>query len=428
MSHLATGQDAPARSLRILFVSNFYPPSRYAGGYAQLCEEVAQGLHDRGHSITVLTSHHGAGEHAVFPYPVLRLVSLEPDWHIGKSAAWQFFVGRQHRESRAVAQLEELLTRFCPDVIFVWNTQGLPRVMLQKAEDLLDVPVVYYLADYVTEIRDEYEAFWNVPPVSTSAKLLKHPLRRLALSRLRREGKPIVLKYPHCICVSDYLRRRLVSRQVIPADAVVIHNGIELSHFSRVRLDGSRPRSGYLRCLVAGRVEPVKGIHTVIEALAHMQSQGKPAAVELTVLGDGPANYCQQLHSLVLNNHLDCVEFAPPVPRDRMPEVLAGYDVLLLPSEYDEPLARSIQEAMAMGLLVIGTVSGGSGELLRHNHNSLVFQPADARSLAAQLAVAITAPELRVRLARQGQQDVQANFDIRMTVKKIEDFMIERTL
>ncbi len=80
-----------------------------------------------------------------------------------------------------------------------------------------------------------------------------------------------------------------------------------------------------------------------------------------------------------------------------------------------------------MGLLVIGTTTGGSGELLRDHHNGLVFQPADARSLAAQLALAITAPELRARLARQGRQDVQAHFDIQMMVKKIEHYLIERS-
>ena len=54
-----------------------------------------------------------------------------------------------------------------------------------------------------------------------------------------------------------------------------------------------------------------------------------------------------------------------------------------------------------MGLLVIGTLTGGSGELLRDELNGLVFPPADVQALAAQVARAITTPDLRARLAGQ---------------------------
>lgn len=41
--------------MRILFLSNFYPPHDY-GGYEQWCHEVATGLQERGHIVAVLTS------------------------------------------------------------------------------------------------------------------------------------------------------------------------------------------------------------------------------------------------------------------------------------------------------------------------------------------------------------------------------------
>ena len=47
--------------MRILFLSNFYPPvSR--GGYEQWCQEVADGLVARGHEVTVLTSDYRRSE------------------------------------------------------------------------------------------------------------------------------------------------------------------------------------------------------------------------------------------------------------------------------------------------------------------------------------------------------------------------------
>ncbi len=42
--------------MRILFITNYFPPSNYGWVYMQLCEEVAEGLADRGHELAVLTS------------------------------------------------------------------------------------------------------------------------------------------------------------------------------------------------------------------------------------------------------------------------------------------------------------------------------------------------------------------------------------
>ncbi|HYP38941.1 MAG TPA: glycogen/starch synthase, partial [Chloroflexia bacterium] len=50
--------------MKILFVSNLYPPIAI-GGYEQVCYDVAQALKARGHSIHILTSRYRAQEAAV---------------------------------------------------------------------------------------------------------------------------------------------------------------------------------------------------------------------------------------------------------------------------------------------------------------------------------------------------------------------------
>jgi glycosyltransferase involved in cell wall biosynthesis len=299
-------------------------------------------------------------------------------------------------------------------------------MLLREAERLRGVVVAYYLADYLPEVPDEYIAFWQVPPVHWTARLFKRPLAKLARHVLTREGKPISLKYENVVCVSDYVRRRLVSQKLISDNAVVIHNGVDLSLFSpRV---SSRPQfsSGGLRCLVAGRVVPDKGIHTVVEALAHLQARAKLNGVALTVLGDGPVDYVEYLRKKVFDHRLqEAVKFHSSVPRQQMPELLARHDVLVLPSEYHEPLARAMQEAMAMGLLVIGTTTGGSGELLVHNRTGLVFEPGSSGSLAGHLSRVLSEPDLAARLAEAGRQAVVENFDIKRTVEQIERYLLD---
>ena len=138
--------------MRILFITNYYPPSNYGWGYMQLCEEVADGLVAKGHEIAVLTSTQCDGPEIPPSYPVHRLLTIEPDWHSSKSAAWQFFVGRKQREQQAAAHLQALIEQFQPQLIFIWHAIGLPRVLLQAAEQQPDSITVYYFAGYLLSL------------------------------------------------------------------------------------------------------------------------------------------------------------------------------------------------------------------------------------------------------------------------------------
>ncbi len=409
--------------MRILLITNYYPPCDYGWGYMQLCEEVADGLSARGHAIAVLTSTYRDGDEIARPYPVHRLLRIDPDWHGGRLAAWQFFVGRRQRERRADAHLRQLVAGFRPDVVFVWHTLGLPRVLFRQAEQLPGVVVAYYLADYLPEMPDEYIAYWRLPPVHWTAKLLKRPLTRLALYMLAREGKPILLKYENAICVSDYVRRRLVGQKLIPPTAVVIHNGIDVQQF---RSSGRRRDfSQSVSLLYAGRLESHKGVHHILEALSLLSKEQQKRIGQLAIVGNGEPAYSSRLLQITKRLGLpSLVRFGPPVPRSQMPALLDRFDVLILPSSL-EALSRMMQEAMAMGLLIISTNTGGSRELLAHEGTGLVFEPGEPESLAAQLSYALNKPDLAARLAKAGRQTVIDNFDIRCTVEQIETYLLD---
>ena len=414
--------------MKILVITSYYPPSRLGWGYMQLCEEVADRLAARGHLVTVLTSTYRDGSEIARSYAVHRVLDIDPDWNEKKSAAWQFFVERRSRERRAIARFKEVIESLQPDIIFIWDAIGLPRVLLLAAERYASATTVYYLSNFLPGLPDEYIAYWQREPAHFIGKLTKGFLGRLALEQLRREGKPVPLQYGHVICVSHYVRQHFVSQGLVPDSAVVIHNGIDLSAFALPRSGFSAVQSDRLSCLVAGRVVPDKGVHTVIDAFGLLgQREETRGQASLTILGDGPADYMQYLRQRVTTLGIsNLVDFMAPAQREQMPEILSRHNVLIVPSEYGEPIARSMQEGMAMGLLVIGTTTGGSGELLQHERNGLVFPAADAQSLATQIARAGSTPGLGARLARQGQEDVRANFDIRLTVERIEDYLAGR--
>ncbi|MFQ5422065.1 MAG: glycosyltransferase family 4 protein, partial [Anaerolineae bacterium] len=207
------------------------------------------------------------------------------------------------------------------------------------------------------------------------------------------------------------------------ADAVVIPNGVDVAMFggaARPFSVNGRP----LRLVIAGRIAPEKGIHTVVAAMGKLRQDDALGQMQLTIVGDGPADYRAQLEAQVDELGIrPYVYFAPAVPIEKMPELYAGQDILLLPSEWDEPLSCTMLEAMAAGLMVIGTTTGGSGEALAHEQTGLVFAPGDADGLAQQLRAVMQNRELVPALAAAGQQKVMNEFGIEAVVSRLVDHL-----
>ncbi len=94
--------------MRILFLTNFYPPASL-GGYEQWCQEVAERLQDR-HRIVVLTNRHGRGTLAASePDWVRRDLHLEMDLGTMRNGV-QFFTRRRAREQENREALRTLLS------------------------------------------------------------------------------------------------------------------------------------------------------------------------------------------------------------------------------------------------------------------------------------------------------------------------------
>src|SRR5215208_5998209 len=104
--------------MRLLFLSNFYPPAR-PGGYTQWCHEVAERLGQRGHAIGVLTSRHERDK-APAPEPnVYRCLHLEGDLNYYQPLRFFTTWRWQHQENLAI--LEATNRQFKPDLLFVWG-------------------------------------------------------------------------------------------------------------------------------------------------------------------------------------------------------------------------------------------------------------------------------------------------------------------
>ena len=410
--------------MRLLFLSNFYPPASN-GGYEQLCQEVAAAFTQRGHRVSILTSAEAAGPAVIEEggIQVRRQLHLEVEGGIAGSTM-RLLRDRARLEQENLRNLGATVEDVRPDAALIWGMWNVPRSVPALAERLMPGRVVYYICDYWPSLPSAYVQQFQEPARRRLTRRPKKLLGQLVLTKLRRERAiPLALQRP--FCVSQAVRSLLVRAGVQIRHARVIYNGIEIEQFPPVRIARWQQPGSFLKLLYAGRLAPEKGVPTAIRAVALLGGQ-QDQQVTMDVVGTGHPDYVRSLKALVRELKLDeIVAFTSGAPRSEMPALLADHDVLVFPSEWEEPMARMIMEAMATGLVVIGTTTGGTGELLEEGLTGLTLGPGDARGLASQVQRVLDDRTLGGRLARAARGRVEQQFTSRRMVDELEAVMRE---
>lgn len=408
--------------MRILFVTNFYPPHDL-GGWEQNCQEIVHALRARDHEAYVLTSRHGVSACAAPEPGVERVLYLEADLEHYRPAS--FFLRRPGQERANRRALRQTIDAFRPDLVFIWGMWNLSTELAYRAEQWLPGRVAYAIAGYWFLPPNAHEAYWAQPGRRPVVKALMAVPRGIALRRLARERRRYRLELAHAACVSHYVRDKLVAAEALPESSRVIYNGIDPAPY----LECARSRvtePGRLRLIYFGGVVEHKGVHTAIEALGVLKARRLVDRVHLTILGGGHPDYVARLHALVDDLRLQAsVSFAGRVPREEVPAALAAHDVFLFTSLWEEPIARTVMEAMAAGLAVVGTAVGGQAEMLRDGDNALVYPPGDAEALADHVQRLLDDPALVQRLAAAGRQTVLERFTLERMVDEYEAWLQE---
>lgn len=405
--------------MNLLFLTNLFPPLSN-GGYEQWCQETALGLIARGHRVTVLTSRHGrerlaAGE----PAWVRRELYFEMAFGT-RNHSLAFFTRRQADEAANLACLEAVSEEVRPDAVVVWGMWNLHRSLAARAEALFPGRVLYYFGDYWPELPSQHRLFWDAPARSWTTRIPKSLLKPAARWALRRDGQPD-LKLEWGLFPSRFLQAEFERRGIRVGCPAVVTGGVETARYSDPGLPGRRPRSGGFSLLAAGRLSPEKGLETAIDAMGELLRRGT-RGVRLVITGSGERGYVAGLQAAVQRSGLEqAVEFRPPVPKEAMPLLYREFDGFLFPSLWEEPFGRVLVEAMASGLVVTGTATGGAAEILEHEVSGLVFPPGDAAALADAIQRLLDEPGLADRLADAGRELALSRFTIEKMVAGIED-------
>ncbi|MFH0954159.1 MAG: glycosyltransferase family 4 protein [Verrucomicrobiota bacterium] len=150
----------------------------------------------------------------------------------------------------------------------------------------------------------------------------------------------------------------------------------------------------------AGILQQKKGLFTLVEAL--------PPDAAFHFLGEGPDR--EILERRVRDRRLGQVVFTGRLSGEALRQEMAGADYGVLPSQCYENLPLSVLEFMALGKPVIASRIGGMPELVRHGHTGLLFEPGNARDLAAAIGSIRHDGDLRRTLGRRAWETARSEF------------------
>jgi glycosyltransferase involved in cell wall biosynthesis len=233
----------------------------------------------------------------------------------------------------------------------------------------------------------------------------------LGLPSLARWSETTVWRGADVVLPVTQVLADVISAGGVPADRlVVIPNGINEAHFAHAPGNAEAKAQlgdGWSDALVLGFTGFVREWNGVDRILHWMASPAGPASARLLMVGDGPAR--ADLEALAAQLGLrERLRFTGVVPREQVPAHVAAFDIALQPAvtPYASPL--KLFEYLALGKAIVAPRMPNIMEVLRHDHNALLFDPADVHGLSDALTTLAADAELRLRLQQQARATISA--------------------
>lgn len=203
-------------------------------------------------------------------------------------------------------------------------------------------------------------------------------------------------KVDHFIAVSEFMREKMIEHGVTgPEDITTLHNFVDPDRLEPAEEPGDI-------FVYFGRIAPVKGIETLVEAAAPLED------TYLVIVGEGPQR--EQLEAMVDERELDHVRFVGFQSGQKLHDWVRRAVAVVLPAEWYENCPMSVLESMGLGRPVIGARIGGIPELIDDGEDGWLFPSGDVEALRDRLLEAAQQPRAAHRMGQAARRKVEREF------------------
>ncbi|HVW97757.1 MAG TPA: glycosyltransferase family 4 protein [Mucilaginibacter sp.] len=175
----------------------------------------------------------------------------------------------------------------------------------------------------------------------------------------------------HYVCPSVFQYEKYKQFNFFNEKLVQVYHGYNYAEVEKAEQEYSP--SGEKYTVFVGRLEKIKGVHTLLRAMLSCPD------ITLKIVGDGTQE--AELKQFKEENGLNNVEFLGKKNKRDTLKIIKGADFLICPSECYEVLGFTVVEAMALGKAVIGAAIGGIPEMVIDQVTGLLFEPGNVIQL-----------------------------------------------
>lgn len=226
------------------------------------------------------------------------------------------------------------------------------------------------------------------------------------------------------VCVSEDTRREVIEKYGADGGmTVAVHNAVSAETFPP--LDAKRVQR-FRRVLAAdeeflvlyvGRLDPEKGVETLLGAFAGVVRSGVAARLALAGRGSLAAPLQERAVKLGIESQ---VTFCGYLAGQVLNHAYRAAQVLVVPSLY-EPFGIVALEGMICGLPVVAARTGGLVEIIEDGRSGLAFEPGNESELRMHLDALMRDAGLRERLGAAARERASGVFNWARVAEKTRD-------
>ena len=266
---------------------------------------------------------------------------------------------------------------------------------------------------------------WGGIPIVHMFHTLGEMKNRIARSAAEREGayringEKQVLRRADRIIVATLaeLTQLRFLYQANQSKLVIIPPGVDVSHFYPIPSDEAKLYVGLKpddrMVLFVGRIEPLKGVDTLIQAMSCVQlNEERP--VHLAIIGGDPAASPQEMSAEMARLQKLCddlavgqtVVFLGKRDQDKLPYYYSAAELLVMPSHY-ESFGMVALEAMACGTPVIASEVGGLAYLVKDGETGFTIPDQEPEALCEKISLLLRDHDLHATMSQHAVEYAQ---------------------
>lgn len=392
--------------MRVLNVNKFY---YRRGGAETVFFSQADVLREHGHEVIPFAMEHPSNLPSPYArYFVSNVELREEGGGIGDRLAT---AGRILWSREAAAKIDALVTETRPDIAHLHNVYHQLSPSIIRALHKRGVPVVLSMHDYKL-VCPAYTLYANgaICERCKGGRFYNATLQGCVKDSRFKSALCTAEAYLHgalgaykryvkfYIAPSRFLGAKVVELGLDPRRVVYVPNCVEPPP-----VPASEPEGRYF--LYAGRLERVKGLQTLLEAVA---GSAVARGHELWIAGEGDIR--TDLEAFCAAQNLSGVRFLGHLTPADLEPVLQNARFAVVPSEWYENMPLSVLEAAGRGKAVIVSDMGGLPETVVPEETGIVFRAGAVQELRAAIERMLLEPERTREMGRKARAFIQETY------------------